>query len=107
MLQKASVLFAGRNPTPTETAAVAGGGETVLRQTDPCYMDNGPVFDAFLNEAGQVQFLINGVVVFGNDRGLNAADFPLGCRCDQQQQPAGGCSCTVRNNDPQRADQHA
>ena len=48
-LQKASVLFAGRNPTPTEAAAVAGGGEAVLRQQIRAYMDNGPVFDAFLN----------------------------------------------------------
>ena len=54
MLAKASVLFAGRNPTYTEKAAVAGGGDTVLRQQIRAYMDNGPAFDAFLTEAGQL-----------------------------------------------------
>ena len=56
MLQKASVLFAGRNPTPVESAAVNGGGETVLRQTILGYMDNGPTFDAFLTEAATFSF---------------------------------------------------
>ena len=79
VLQKASVLFAGRNPTATEKAAVNGGGETVLRQTILGYMDNGPTFDAFLTEAGHVQFLVSGVVVFQNNRGLNAARLSAVC----------------------------
>ena len=91
MLQKASVLFQGRNPTPTESAAVNGGGETVLRQTILGYMDNGPTFDAFLTEAGHVQFLVSGVVVFGNNRGLNANDYPPTATAviNNQNAPAG------------------
>ena len=100
-LQKASVLFAGRNPTATEAAAVAGGGEAVLRQQIRAYMDNGPVFDAFLNEAGQVQFLTNGVVVFGNDRGLDPADFPLAADVINNNNPPAGVRArfetTIRN----------
>ena len=89
MLGKASVLFAGRNPTAAESAAVAGGGETVLRQTIRDYMQ-GPSFDAFLTEAGLVQYLVNGVVVFGNDRGLVSADYPLAAAViDNQNPPAG------------------
>jgi hypothetical protein len=91
VLQKASVLFQGRNPTPTESAAVNGGGETVLRQTILGYMDNGPTFDAFLTEAGHVQFLVSGVVVFGNNRGLNANDYPASATAviNNQNPPAG------------------
>ena len=91
MLQKASVLFQGRNPTPVESAAVNGGGETVLRQTILGYMDNGPTFDAFLTEAGHVQFLVSGVVVFGNNRGLNANDYPPSATAviNNQNPPAG------------------
>jgi hypothetical protein len=91
VLQKASVLFQGRNPTPTESAAVNGGGETVLRQTILGYMDNGPTFDAFLTEAGHVQFLVSGVVVFGNNRGLNANDYPPSATAviNNQNPPAG------------------
>ena len=100
-LAKASVLFAGRNPTPTEAAAVAGGGEPVLRQQIRSYMDNGPAFDGFLNEAGQVQFLTNGVVVFGNGRGLNAADFPMAAAVINNQNPPAGVRArfetTIRN----------
>lgn len=100
-LQKASVLLAGRNPTPTEAAAVAGGGEAVLRQQIRAYMDNGPVFDAFLNEAGQVQFLTNGVVVFDQDRGLDAADFPLAADVINNNNPPAGVRArfetTIRN----------
>ena len=91
MLQKASVLFAGRLPTATEKAAVAGGGETVLRQTIRGYMDNGPSFDNFLTEAGHVQFLVSGVVAFGNNRGLNANDYPPQATAviNNQNAPAG------------------
>ena len=91
MLQKASVLFQGRNPTSVESAAVNGGGETVLRQTILGYMDNGPTFDAFLTEAGHVQFLVSGVVVFGNNRGLNANDYPPSATAviNNQNPPAG------------------
>ena len=90
MLAKASVLFAGRNPTSTEKAAVAGGGDAVLRQQIRAYMDNGPAFDAFLTEAGHVQYLVNGVVVFDNNRGLDAADFPLAADVINNNNPPAG-----------------
>ena len=90
MLQKASVLFAGRNPAAMEKAAVSGGGEAVLRQQIRAYMDNGPSFDAFLTEAGHVQYLVNGVVVFDQDRGLDAADFPLAAAVINNQNPPAG-----------------
>ena len=90
MLSKASVLFAGRNPTAMEKAAVSGGGEAVLRQQIRAFMDNGPSFDAFLTEAGHVQYLVNGVVVFDNDRGLDAADFPLAAAVINNQNPPAG-----------------
>ncbi|MEP6608169.1 MAG: hypothetical protein ABJA83_05770, partial [Burkholderiaceae bacterium] len=89
MLQKASVLLAGRNPTPAEAAAVAGGGETVLRQTIKGYM-TGPGFDAFLTEAGYVQFPVNAAVIFGNGRGLNALDFPMAAAVINNQNPPAG-----------------
>ena len=91
VLQKAANLFQGRNPSPMEKAAVAGGGETVLRQTIRGYMDNGPVFDAFLQEGGQFQFLSAGVVPFGNNRGLVAADYPASATAviNNQNAPAG------------------
>ena len=89
MLGKASVLFAGRTPTATETAAVAGGGDAVLRQTIRNYMQ-GPSFDNFLTEAGQVQYLVNGVVIFGNDRGLDDADFPLAADVINNNNPPAG-----------------
>jgi hypothetical protein len=74
-LAKASVLFAGRNPTTAEYTAVQTGGLPMLRQTIRGYMD-GPAFDAFLNEAGDTHFLTGSVVVYGNNRGLVAADWP-------------------------------
>ncbi len=93
VLQKAANLFQGRNPSPMEKAAVSGGGETVLRQTVLGYMDNGPVFDAFLTEAGHVQFLVSGVVVFDNNRGLDAADYPpQAAAVINNQNPPAGCS---------------
>jgi hypothetical protein len=73
-LAKASILFAGRNPTPAEYAAVQSGGLPMLRQTIRGYMD-GPAFDAFLNEAGDTHYLTGSVVVYGNNRGLVAADW--------------------------------
>ncbi len=75
-LAKASVLFAGRNPTAAEASAVASGGAPVLAQTIKSYM-TGPTFERFLNEVGDTQFLPQGVVVFGNDRGLDPADWPM------------------------------
>lgn len=90
MLQKASVLFAGRNPSAMEKAAVSGGGDAVLRQQIRAYMDYGPSFDAFLTEAGHVQYLVNGVVVFDQDRGLDAADFPLAAAVINNQNPPAG-----------------
>ncbi len=89
-LAKASVLFAGRNPTAAESSAVAAGGDVVLRQQMLSYMDMGPMFDRFLTEAGHLQFLVNGVVVFGQNRGLNAADFPLAAAVINNQNPPAG-----------------
>ncbi|MGH6611372.1 MAG: hypothetical protein ACRECQ_14075, partial [Burkholderiaceae bacterium] len=89
-LQKSANLFAGRNPTAAEKAAVSSGGEAVLRQQMRQYM-TGPAWEAFLTEAQHVQFLSNGVVVFGQDRGLNAADFPAQAAAviNNQNPPAG------------------
>jgi hypothetical protein len=74
-LAKAAVLFAGRNPTPAEAAAVMNGGAPVLRQTIRSFM-TGPAFERFLDEAGDTHFLTRGVTVFGNNMGLNATDLP-------------------------------
>lgn len=75
VLAKAAVLFAGRNPTVAETAAVANGGTPVLRSTIRDYMKEA-TFDRFLDEAGDTHFLPRGVTVFGNNMGLNATDLP-------------------------------
>ena len=75
VLAKAATLFAGRNPTAAESKAVADGGAPMLRTTIRGLM-TGPAFDAFLNEAGDTWFLTRGVVVFGNNMGLNATDLP-------------------------------
>ena len=107
VLQKAANLFQGRNPSAMEKAAVAGGGETVLRQTIRGYMDNGPVFDAFLQEGGQFQFLSAGVVPFGNNRGLVRSRLPgVGYGSHQQPERASGRSgaCWLRH--PDGAGQH-
>ena len=74
VLGKASVLFAGRNPTAAEVSAAAAG-TTALRSTIRGYMQ-GPVFDRFLNDVGDTHFLTPGVVVRGNNMGLVAADWP-------------------------------
>ncbi|GAB4465829.1 MAG: hypothetical protein OHK0044_04990 [Burkholderiaceae bacterium] len=74
-LASAAVLFAGRNPTAEEEAAVRSGGSGALRQTILGYMQ-GPAFDRFLEEAGMTQFLTRRVVARNNNRGLVAADFP-------------------------------
>jgi len=75
VLGNAAVLFAGRNPTAAETAAVIAGGVPVLRSTIRGYM-TGPTFDRFLEETGDTHFLPAGVVAFGNNRGYNATDYP-------------------------------
>ncbi len=75
VLAKSAVLFAGRNPTPAESAAVMNGGAPVLRQTIRSYM-TGMAFNQFLDEAGDTQYLTKGVTVFGNNMGLNATDLP-------------------------------
>ncbi len=75
VLAKASVLFAGRNPTPQEAAAASSGGMPALRQTIRGYMQ-GPVFERFLNDVGDTHFLSPGVVVRGNDMGYNPLDWP-------------------------------
>jgi hypothetical protein len=74
-LARASVLFAGRNPS-TQEAAAAGAGTTALRQTIRGYMQ-GPVFDRFLSDVGDTHFLSPGVVVRGNNMGYDPADWPL------------------------------
>jgi hypothetical protein len=74
VVAKAAVLFAGRNPTAGEISAAAGGN-AAMRQTIRGYMQ-GPVFDRFLNDVGDTHFLTPGVVVRGNNMGLNAADWP-------------------------------
>jgi hypothetical protein len=91
-LAKAAVLFAGRNPTAAEAAAVMNGGAPVLRQTIRSYM-SGPAFDRFLDEAGEATFLSRGVVVFGNNMGLNATDLPSAAAIINNQNLAAG----VRN----------
>lgn len=75
VLARAAILFAGRNPTAAEESAVAAGGTPVLRQTIRDYMQ-GPTFNAFLDEAGETWFLTRGSVVFGNNMGYNANDWP-------------------------------
>jgi hypothetical protein len=74
-LAKAAILFAGRNPTSAEAAAVMNGGAPVLRGTIRSFM-TGVAFDRFLDEAGEAMFLSRGVTVFGNNMGLNANDLP-------------------------------
>ena len=100
MLGKAAVLFAARNPSAAEKATVDAGGDAALRSTIRGYM-TGPAFNSFLTEAGQVQFLVNGVVVFGNNRGLNAADFPMAAAVINNNNPPAGVRArfetTVRN----------
>jgi PKD repeat protein len=91
-LAKAAVLFAGRNPTAAESTAVMNGGAPVLRQTIRSYM-TGPAFDRFLDEAGEMTFLSRGVVVFGNNMGLNATDLPSAAPVINNQMLAAG----VRN----------
>ena len=74
VLARAAVLFAGRNPTAAEEAAVAMGGAPVLRQTIRGYMQ-GRAFDAFLDEAGETHFLTRGSTILG-DNGYTATDWP-------------------------------
>lgn len=74
-LAKASMLFASRNPTDAELQAVAAGGMPALRSTIRGYMQ-GAAFDSFVEEVGVTHLLSPGVVVFGNNTGLNATDFP-------------------------------
>ncbi len=72
-LARSTVLFAGRNPTPTESSTAAAGSDA-LRQTIRGLMQ-GPAFNNFLNEAGMTQFLTLRVDPRGTN-GLVAADFP-------------------------------
>jgi PKD repeat protein len=75
VLARAAVLFAGRNPTADEEAAVASGGTPALRMTIRSYMQ-GPAFNAFLNEVGETQFLTRGATIIGNNMGYVVADWP-------------------------------
>ncbi len=75
VLNRAAVLFAGRNATAAEEAAVASGGMPVLRQTIRGYMQ-GPAFQAFLDETGETWFLTRSATILGNNMGYNATDWP-------------------------------
>ena len=75
VLARAAILFASRNPTAAEEAAVMGGGTPVLRQTIRSYM-TGPAFNAFLEEAGETWFLTRGATILGDNTGYNATDWP-------------------------------
>ncbi len=89
-LGKAAHLFAGRPPTETEYSTVAAGGDAALRMTMRGYMDGGPSFDRFMTEVGHTQFLVNGVVVLGQNRGLDARDWPMAAAViNNQNAPAG------------------
>ncbi|MCW5633688.1 MAG: DUF1588 domain-containing protein [Rubrivivax sp.] len=74
VLAKAAVLFAGRNPSGAESAAVASGGTAALRDTIRGYMQ-GPAFERFLDDVGDTHFLSPGAIARGNG-GYNAADWP-------------------------------
>jgi hypothetical protein len=74
VLAKAAVIFAGRNPTSDEEAAVVRGGETALRQTMRSYMQ-GSAFERWLEDVGDTHFLTPGVPV-RNMGGLNVNDWP-------------------------------
>jgi hypothetical protein len=75
VLARAAILFAGRNPTADEEAAVTLGGTPALRQAIRGYMQ-GAAFDAFLNEAGETHFLTRGSTIIGDNVGYVAADWP-------------------------------
>ena len=92
-LTKAAILFAGRNPSGAEAAAVMNGGAPVMRDTIRSYM-TGPAFDRWLDEVGEATFLSRGVVVFGNNMGLNATDYPSAADVINNTNLAAG----VRNN---------
>lgn len=74
VLARAAVLFAGRNPSASEIAAVNQGGRNALRQAIRAYMQ-GPVFERWLDDVGDTHFLSPGVPV-RNDGGYNATDWP-------------------------------
>jgi hypothetical protein len=73
-INKAAVLFAGRNATQAEIDTANGGGDAALRGVIRGYM-TGTTFDRFLTDASDTQFLTPGVVVFGTG-GLDAKDWP-------------------------------
>jgi hypothetical protein len=73
-LAKAAVLFAARNPTAAEVAT-ASASPAALRQTIRGYMQGTP-FNRFLDDVGDTHFLTPGVIIFGNNMGYNATDFP-------------------------------
>ncbi len=58
-LHDAALLLAGRLPTSTETAAVAAGGESVLRTTLPTLMQ-GAHFHEFIKDAANDRLFIRG-----------------------------------------------
>jgi hypothetical protein len=74
-LTRASILFAGRNPTSDEIAAVAAGDAATLAKAIRSYMQ-GPAFDRFLDEHGMTVFLTERVAPRDLARGLSAQDFP-------------------------------
>lgn len=92
-LAKGALIFASRNPTAAEYQAVAAGGLPALRSTIRSYM-TGPAFDALLTEVGDTHFLAPGVIVFGNNMGLNATDYPTASDLINN---ANAFDATVRN----------
>lgn len=74
VLAKATVLFAARNPSAAEAAAVSQGGEVALRQAIRAAMQ-GSAFDRFLDDVGDTHFLSPGAIVRGTG-GYNATDWP-------------------------------
>ncbi len=75
ILARAAILFAGRNPSAAEEAAVMSGGTPVLRQTIRGYMQ-GAAFNAFLDESGETWFLTRGATILGDNTGYSATDWP-------------------------------
>lgn len=75
VLARSSVLLAGRPPRADELAAAQAGGVPALRQLIRGYMQ-GPTFESLIDDMGEAQFLTPGVVVLGDEQGLDPADWP-------------------------------
>lgn len=78
-LKRAAVLFSGRYPTAEEirnisAAGAKNGEDNALRSQILKYM-NGPAFDVFLNDVGDLHFLTQRINPLDDNRGLSADDF--------------------------------